>query len=873
MKKLIIISILTLFLIVRLYATHNRAGEITYKYLSNLSYQVTITTYTFTESLADRWELELNWGDGTRSVLQRTNGKAGINPYGHYCEHLGEEIAPKIKKNIYVGQHNYSGAGEYKIFLEDPNRNGGVVNIPNSINVPFYIETLLVINPFLGQNSSPQLLNSPIDNACIDVPFIHNPGAYDVDGDSLSYKLIPCKGEEGMNISGYKSPQASSYIKIDAFSGDLLWDSPVLQGEYNVAILIEEWRSGVRIGYVIRDMQITVSVCNNKPPQIITIKDTCIKAGTKLQFLVTANDPDINTVTLTAKGGPFQINNPAKFPNPISGKATVSSLFTWLTNCDEVKKQPWQVFFRAVDNGIPTNLVALHTLNIKIIAPAPEIKSVEPRGSSIIVKWSKSYCKNAKGYKLYRSNECKAPPTDYCDTGVPANSGFTLINTKTDINDTVFVDNNNSNGLINGLNYAYLVVAFFEDSAESYPSDILCCSLVKDIPIITNVSVTKTDKSKGTIYIAFSKPTELDTIKYPGPYRYIILRSDINNKNAFIKIDSTDNLNDTIYNNTNLNTEELQYFYRIDLYSLEAPVNYIGSSQVASSIYLSIEPADKQLILNWTELVPWQNTDYIIYKLNPLTQLFDSLTTTKKSTYTDTKLVNKANYCYYIKSKGKYSQSGMLNPIYNNSQAACASPYDNVAPCAPLLEFESDCSLLQNTLRWSNPNHNCTDDVVSYEIWFAQTLTGDFSLIAVTGKPGDTTFIHKNLQGIAGCYSVIAIDSVGNKSVFSNAACVDIDNCKLYSLPNIFTPNGDKLNDLFTPFPYDYVNNIEIKIFNRWGQLVFKSENPQINWDGKDIYSGKDCSDGIYFYICTVYEFRLQGLTNRILKGTVTIIR
>jgi len=45
--------------------------------------------------------------------------------------------------------------------MEDPNRNAGIINIPNSVNIPFFLETTLVINPFLGNNNSPELLNPP----------------------------------------------------------------------------------------------------------------------------------------------------------------------------------------------------------------------------------------------------------------------------------------------------------------------------------------------------------------------------------------------------------------------------------------------------------------------------------------------------------------------------------------------------------------------------------------------------------------------------------------------------------------------------------------------------------------------------------------
>ena len=57
-----------------LYATHNRAGEITYRKISNLFYEVKIVTYTKSSSPADRPELEFWWGDGTRDTIPRSSG-------------------------------------------------------------------------------------------------------------------------------------------------------------------------------------------------------------------------------------------------------------------------------------------------------------------------------------------------------------------------------------------------------------------------------------------------------------------------------------------------------------------------------------------------------------------------------------------------------------------------------------------------------------------------------------------------------------------------------------------------------------------------------------------------------------------------------
>jgi hypothetical protein len=95
----------------------------------------------------------------------------------------------------------------YEIVVQDPNRNKGVKNIPNSVNVVFSIKTTILINAALGDNSTPILLNPPIDRAAYGQIFIHNPAAYDPDGDSISYRLTTCTEQDGKPIEGYTFPR------------------------------------------------------------------------------------------------------------------------------------------------------------------------------------------------------------------------------------------------------------------------------------------------------------------------------------------------------------------------------------------------------------------------------------------------------------------------------------------------------------------------------------------------------------------------------------------------------------------------------------------------------------------------------------------
>jgi hypothetical protein len=263
MKK-VLIPILILFSFANLYATHNRAGEITYVQLSALTYEITVTTFTYTLSSADRPELTVEWGDNTSSVAPRLEITALPNYY---------------RKNVYKINHTYPGPGVYIIVVQDPNRNYGVQNIPNSVNVVFSVRTILLVNPSMGLNNTPVLLNPPYDKAAKGHLFIHNPGAYDPDGDSLSYKLTVCTREDGRPIENYTLPPATNKFYVDSISGDLVWDTPADTGKYNVAMEIQEWRNKMKIGIVVRDMQIEVYNTKNNPPVNGPLKDFCVEAG------------------------------------------------------------------------------------------------------------------------------------------------------------------------------------------------------------------------------------------------------------------------------------------------------------------------------------------------------------------------------------------------------------------------------------------------------------------------------------------------------------------------------------------------------------------------------------------------------------------
>ncbi|MEO8147406.1 MAG: gliding motility-associated C-terminal domain-containing protein [Bacteroidia bacterium] len=853
-------------------ATHNRAGEITYRQISLLNYEATIVTYTKHSSNIDRPTLIIFWGDEPPGSQ------------GDTIPRISQTNLPNdIDINVYQKTHNYPAAGNYLLHCEDMNRNGGIINIPNSVNTSFYIQSLLQINPFLGPNNSPILLNPPIDQGCANQLFVHNPGAFDPDGDSLSYELFTCRGNLGTLCPGYFFPTATSFFRLDSINGDLIWNTPdnFSCGEWNVAFLIKEWRNGVNIGYVERDMQITIYCsCPNNPPVLTVVNDTCVEAGTFISFDVSATDPDTTNdkVNITASGGPFLVQPDSAYLSPQPSTSPYIRTFSWQTQCNHVRKSAYSVLFKAEDdhpNPAPPptnfNLAVFKTVNITVVSPSPKNPVAIPFGNTIHLSWNACVCTEAIGYDIYRRNGFYGFIPGYCELGVPAYTGYSKIASVTGLNTTTYTDDNNGAGLINGIDYCYMIVARFDDGAESYASVEVCSQLKRDLPVITNVSINATDATNGSVYIAWSKPTELDTVQTPGPFEYILYRSNDFTGSSFALVDSFFDLNDTIYVDSLLNTVNSPWSYKIEFYNLTPGNSFkIGQSQIASSVFLSIAPTDHSNVLSWHEKVPWLNASYTVYRQN-ISGVFDSIANTNLQTYTDTGLVNGTEYCYLIRSNGNYSADGFVNPIVNFSQEKCATPIDNVPPCAPDLTVTPDCPHFRNILKWKFNNAGCPDDVGMYNIYFAADSVNDMLLIGTVYNGADSIFIDDSLASIAGCYTITAVDTNGNESAFSEKICVD--NCPIYVLPNVFTPNGDGKNDTFHPLPYSYVESVDIQIFDRWGLVMFKTTNPDVNWDGTFDNKGKECPDGVYYYVCTVNEIYISGIRPRIIKGFVHLLR
>ena len=391
-----------------------------------------------------------------------------------------------------------------------------------------------------------------------------------------------------------------------------------------------------------------------------------------------------------------------------------------------------------------------------------------------------------------------------------------------------------------------------------------------DIPTLTKVSVGVTDVVNGLDTLEWIHPTNLDPIIFPGPYSYTLkngtsFTTAINNVFTSNTEATLNNLPTSFIHN-NINTEQEEQFYQLELFSNGTSV---GETAIGGSLFITVSPDDRMNRLTWSEQVPWINASYDIYRLNDVSGSFEIIGTTTQQAYNDSNLTNGEEYCYYIISSGAYITAGIPQPLINYSQQSCAIPEDFTPPCPPILTADAFCEEQLTQVNWADTNEFCSSDAVKYELLYKPTLESDYQILASFDSL-TTSYIFSGENTIAGCFAMVVTDDNGNESDTTNQVCVD--NCPDYELPNVFTPNNDGFNDVFKPFPFSFVASIDLKIFNRWGKMVFETTDPNINWTGTYRNTNNKVGDGVYFYIVKVNKIGLNGITTEELNGNVTIV-
>jgi hypothetical protein len=777
-------------------------------------------------------------------------------------------LRPDLPRGVAMARfcttHTYSGPGEYTISYLEPNRNGGVLNMFDSFNTTFFIQTRISIDPFLGCNNSPQLLVPPVDKACSGAAWFHNPGAYDPDGDSLSYEMVIPLRDRDTPVNRYAPPNSPDFYRgidfnraneegngpprfsIHPTTGTVTWNAPGASGEYNIAFIIREWRrvgrEWVNLGWVTRDMQIIVEDCRNQRPRMRPLPDICVEAGTLIDQRVFGFDPNGDSVMIEAFSQVFIVNPPARLtPSPPrfqpSGPVRDAvANFSWQTTCDHVKDQPYQVVFKITDNpSTGPRLVEFITWNIRVVGPAPRWQSAQLNlGSrSASLAWDRYVCaEEAERIDIYRRVDSFPFTPPECVTGIPDFLGYTRI-AEVGPTATAFLDNNRGRGLAPGAQYCYRLVAVFPQpgGGESYVSQEVCIPPIEaDVPVITHVTIDRTGNGQGNspdgqITVRWRSPFDINRAQFPPPYRYEVWRAEgFSGNNRLMRV-SNGRVPDSVFVDVGPNTTESVYNYRI--IAFDNTDTRIDQSFEASSVRLELVPQNRRIELNWRADVPWSNNTasypwHLIYRggINQPESalvLIDSVNVNQGLfQYIDSGQHNRQPlrendfYCYRVMTRGAYGNPRISEPLNNFSQISCAQPSDLERPCTPAFAAELTGVRCDEFIQNSNCEVALFSNTIKWNRPADPACRQDVRRynIYVAARVGEEFTL------LTSVIDTFFVDS--NLPSFARCYKISIvdrsgnesdlsesfcfDNCPNYELPNVFTPNGDGCNDFFSAF-------------------------------------------------------------------------
>ncbi len=173
---------------------------------------------------------------------------------------------------------------KYLLTVEHCCRNGAIMNTSAPLTESMVLYTNFQM-PATGTNTSPQFLAMPIVYLPVNTAWTYNPLPYDVDGDSITWAidtpvnmLAPGPGPNGLlydYVAGYTAPYAapSGPFSINGTTGQVSW-MPNTQGNFVASFAITEWKAGVAVGKVIRDMQYVVVDSLAPTPQFSFVTST-----------------------------------------------------------------------------------------------------------------------------------------------------------------------------------------------------------------------------------------------------------------------------------------------------------------------------------------------------------------------------------------------------------------------------------------------------------------------------------------------------------------------------------------------------------------------------------------------------------------------
>jgi gliding motility-associated-like protein len=155
-------------------------------------------------------------------------------------------------------------------------------------------------------------------------------------------------------------------------------------------------------------------------------------------------------------------------------------------------------------------------------------------------------------------------------------------------------------------------------------------------------------------------------------------------------------------------------------------------------------------------------------------------------------------------------------------------------------------------------------DLVGYAVNFSSQATWPFTVISWDFGDGSSSAVPFPIHRYANKGTYLVTLAVLDAAGCLNQASQEIQVLDYYlQIPNVFTPNGDQLNDTFFP-KFRFVRNLQLQVMNLWGELIYRSQGQEdAGWDG--FVSGQKAPEGVY-----VYKLRYQVPDGRTITSSST---
>jgi hypothetical protein len=271
----------------------------------------------------------------------------------------------------FVDTITFPANGYYMVKWNNCCRNGAIINMSSPLSESMSFLTYINVDSS-SPNSSPTFLAPPVSYLPTNTAWQYNPLPFDPDGDSLVWHLsIPLSsgatvpsvvmGYENLSDTTYSN--ANGLFSIDSITGEISWDAKMV-GNFVASFAIEEYRNGVLVGAMSRDMQFVVvpdtsnampiiSNMNSVPTNSLGYPYVKIAPGQNYQVHLLASDADVNdVVSMSAFGESFGLStSPSTFSYVSTGNGNeIEGTFAWTPDVSQVRANPYLTVFRISDN-------------------------------------------------------------------------------------------------------------------------------------------------------------------------------------------------------------------------------------------------------------------------------------------------------------------------------------------------------------------------------------------------------------------------------------------------------------------------------------------------------------------------------------------